>query len=814
MKGSFLSQLVYISVPWHIRIVALVTLVVALTSHIISAQTWLSQGPVLISNGQVDGITGRPVIGAAHTVLADPLDANVLWIGGTNGGVWKTTNALDPAGPDWVPLIDEQPSLSIGAMEFDYTDPSYHTVVVGTGRFSSLGQFGNRRIGLLRTTDAGATWDVLDGEGLLVGKNISGVMARGGTIVVSVNVADEFVDDSTGIFRSTDGGITFNSVSLRGGSETGLPTGVANDLASHPNDPNVLYTSIVFGEDQGGRNGVYRSADLGATWDKVEIPEMDELLISGTTSNVEFSVGGQGQVFAGVVNSGQLAGLFRSDDGHNWMQIDAPATNEGNTSVGINPRQKGPGPGNIPGPGQGVDFPGGQGNLHFSIRTDPYDPNVVYVGGDRQPLEFGRPNSVGASTFTGRLFRVDASLPSGSQSSTLTHLEGVSTTRNSAPHADSREMVFDAKGDIVEVDDGGIYKRTNPQGLGDWFSLNGDLQITELHSVDWDANSNIIIGGTQDVGTIEQKKTGSLEYRQTWLADGGRVLVDDSTRGTSLRFSSFQKLDSFIRRHVDENNVVRKTDFLLLTINGENGKSIYDLDQDIPFYPPVELNKIDQRLVIGTKTVYESLDQGDTLDRLVTLDDEIRAIAAGGFKNGESNAEVLYVGAEDRVFLRESFGGELEERESYPGEIVRDIVLDPVDWSTAFITDPTQVFVTNDAGESWLEVTGNLVTENIRTIEFIEATRDIVVGSLDGVFMTSAASPGDWWLVSDETLPNAPVFDLNYDAHDKILLAGTVGRGAWLLNIPEPTGLPLLAFGIVLSINAGQNHRRHTQRTK
>ena len=139
----------------------------------------------------------------------------------------------------------------------------------------------------------------------------------------------------------------------------------------------------------------------------------------------------------------------------------------------------------------------GQAEIDFSIAADPQNPNIVYVGGDAQPAfdetnptpprsgcgvrSSSWPNSIGACTYSGRLFRVDASLPPGSQATHITHSH---TASGMAPHADSRNMAIDANGDLLEVDDGGIYRRTRPQANdGDWFAMDGDIQVTEFHSI-------------------------------------------------------------------------------------------------------------------------------------------------------------------------------------------------------------------------------------------------------------------------------------------------------------------------------------------
>src|SRR5687768_15422226 len=59
----------------------------------VTAGTWVSQGPSPTHNGQTEGITNNPVIGAVQTVVAHPQNADVLWIGSVNGGIWKTTDA-------------------------------------------------------------------------------------------------------------------------------------------------------------------------------------------------------------------------------------------------------------------------------------------------------------------------------------------------------------------------------------------------------------------------------------------------------------------------------------------------------------------------------------------------------------------------------------------------------------------------------------------------------------------------------------------------------------------------------------------------
>lgn len=94
-----------------------------------------------MTGGQVEGLGGQnnPVVGALHTVVAHPTNANQLWAGAVNGGIWRTNNAT-AAAPTWTPLTDEFPSLSIGALEMDPTIGTNLVLVAGIGRYSSNGR--------------------------------------------------------------------------------------------------------------------------------------------------------------------------------------------------------------------------------------------------------------------------------------------------------------------------------------------------------------------------------------------------------------------------------------------------------------------------------------------------------------------------------------------------------------------------------------------------------------------------------------------------------------------------------------------------
>ncbi|HEY7214825.1 MAG TPA: RTX toxin [Thermoanaerobaculia bacterium] len=744
-------------------------------STINTNKKWKPQGPGPAVDGQSENASpNNSIVGAIHTVLAHPTNPQILYIGSVNGGVWKTTNAQSST-PSWKPLTDSMPTSSIGALEFDTTDAQRKTLWAGVGKYSSFGRLGGDRVGLYKSTNEGNSWTNVTGGGILLGKDISGVAPRGSTIVISVDTADAFTFGNIGIWRSTDGGNTFTQIAVGNGSATGLPGGVTFDLAGDAANPARLFTSVLFANSLGGLNGFYRSTNTGANWTKVSNAAIDALLISGTTNNVEFVVRGS-NVYGAICNSGRLAGLFRSGDGGTtWAAMDRPMT--GPANVGIHP--------------------GAQCSIHLSMAADPVSNTILYIGGDRQPsageegLPGFFPNSIGAENFSGRLFRCDASLPSGSQCTPETH---VGTASNSSPHADSREMTFDAAGNLVETDDGGVWRRTSPgNAAGNWFSIVGDLQVSEQHDDSYDTLADVVFVGTQDNDDPHQSAKDSPDWFVLLSGDGGDTAVDNQTMGpgTSIRYDSAQGLQAFVRTFWDAGN----------NLLGFVFPDLAPLDGAPPcsgqFTTPVEINAIQPtRLIFGCANgTYETYDQGDTIRRISTVvinGSGVEPVSYGGL----GNPDLLVVGSGDRVFMRTAaHPAPLTQVLSYPGtgtgRTVRDIVIDPDDGNAIFLTNLSQVYKTLDGGVTWTDVSGNIQSFApiaLRAIAYVPRNDGpgndaLVVSTFNGIYVAHKSTGFTVWEPLVRDLPKVPILDLAYDSQEGVLVAGTLGRGAWKLKV-------------------------------
>ena len=141
------------------------------------------------------------------------------------------------------------------------------------------------------------------------------------------------------------------------------------------------------------------------------------------------------------------------------------------------------------------------------------------------------------------------------------------------------------------------------------------------------------------------------------------------------------------------------------------------------------------------------------------------------------------MGAGSRVFVRTAADpAPLTRSAAYTGGTVLGIVIDRNAPQTAYVIDPDSEYRTTDAGLHWTDITGNLGTVDPGTFQSVAHNANLpggalVVGSLTSVFQASGANLHNWRRLGNG-LPRRPVYHLEYDPRDRVLLAGTLGRGA------------------------------------
>ena len=253
--------------------------------------------------------------GRTRAVAGVATQPNVFYIGVCNGGVWKTTDA----GRTWSPIFDSQPTGSIGAIAVAPSDPNIVYVASGEGLMRPDLSVGD---GIYKSTDAGKTWTHL---GLRDGQQIPQIIVdprNPDRLFVAVLGHPYGPNEERGIFRSTDGGQTFQKVLYKDENTGG------SELAFDPKNPKIVYAGLWEGREgpwenaewSGTGGGVFKSTDGGTTWKQLSkgLPVDPDGVVQ---ANLAVAPSNPRRVYASIA-SVHGTGIYRSDDaGENWSRI-------------------------------------------------------------------------------------------------------------------------------------------------------------------------------------------------------------------------------------------------------------------------------------------------------------------------------------------------------------------------------------------------------------------------------------------------------------------------------------------------------------
>src|SRR5450756_903231 len=198
--------------------------------------------------------------GRGRAVAGVPSQPNTFYISFDNGGIWRSTDF----GSNWFPLFDDQPTGSIGAIAVAPSDPNIIYVGSGAGIIRPDLATGD---GMYKSTDAGKTWRHLGLRNSQMIAYIDVDPKNPNRLFVAVLGHPYGPNEERGIFRSTDGGASFQKVLYKDENTGG------KDVDIDPSDPNIVYATMLEGR-QGpwengawsGPGGVFKSTDGGTTW--------------------------------------------------------------------------------------------------------------------------------------------------------------------------------------------------------------------------------------------------------------------------------------------------------------------------------------------------------------------------------------------------------------------------------------------------------------------------------------------------------------------------------------------------------------------
>lgn len=409
---------------------------------------WKSLGP-----NSIDSMSGRMVCAEF-----DPNNPDIIWSGASSGGLWKSTNASE----DWFSVTDDLPSMIVSCVKIKNSNPQIMLIGTGNDRFFSITV--GPGVGVLKSTDAGASWNQTGfsynvNQGVSVSELIWPPQS-GDTVYMAA---------SNGVWKSNDAGSTWNLIL----------NGRASSLVINKLQPNILYTVL-------RSQGVYKSTNSGVNW---------KLLSNGiiTGANVDLSSITICDSLPDIlytsfsnVSDFSLLGVYKTTDGGNQWNVLPNVPNvlchPTLTSICI-------------------------GWFVNKIKVSPHDPNRIIFGG----LRF----SVSTNGGSNWIFRD-------------TYANGTPYSQIGVVHNDLWDVQFHPTNpDVVYVfNDGGVQKSTNG-GLW-WNKKNNNLVTAQIYKIGSSPlDTNIILAGTQDNGLLRLDNTNGNTFWYLWgVGDGTNVIVD------------------------------------------------------------------------------------------------------------------------------------------------------------------------------------------------------------------------------------------------------------------------------------------------
>ncbi len=699
--------------------------------------------------------------GRTRAVAGVPGDPSTLYIGVCDGGVWRSRDY----GRTWTPIFDDQPTQSIGAIAVAPSDPKTIYVASGEGLQRPDLSVGD---GIYKSTDAGATWAH---RGLEEGQQIPALAVDPrdpGRVYAAVLGHPYGPNDERGVYRSTDGGATWQKV-LFLDRDTG-----ANDVDVDPAHPDVVYATFWQGRQGpweygnaygGGNGGIYKSTDGGSTWAKLAGGLPDKVV----QANLAIAPSRPDRLYVVLATtvtsgyqSGEGQGLYRSDDaGATWTK----ATDDPRPLMRIG----------------GGDLP--------MLGVDPKDPDVLYS----------------TSIVTVR------SEDGGKTWTSLRGAPGGDDYQNVWIDPEDPNVILLAadQGAVVSVDRGATWSSWYNQPTAQLYHVQASHEFPYKVCSGQQESGSVCIANRGDDGAVtirDWHPVGAIEY--------GYVAPDpldpDVVYGAGRNVVTKHRWSTGQTRSVSP-----------IPVLGEG----YRVDRTQPImFSPVDPHV----LYYAANVVFETRDGGETW-RTISPDlarenpgipPSLGSLAdkdpAAAKKRGAVYAlapsfktlDTLWAGTDDGAIQVTRDGGGTW-RDVTPPEVtawskVTQIAASPFDDDTAYASVSRlrvddlapYVYRTHDGGTTWTKI-----TEGLPAGAPVDAVREdpvekglLYAGTETGVWVSF--DDGDHWQSLELDLPHSSMRDLWI--HDDDLIVATHGRGFWILDdlAPLRQASALLAEGV------------------
>jgi len=643
--------------------------------------------------------------------------------------------------------------------------------------------------GLWKSANEGATWTPVD-DFLAVLSTTTIATDPTNANVMYAGTGEGFGNGGAirgaGVFKSTDGGTTWSQLA----STNGSGWYAVNWLTISSDGAVILAATTSMTSDSTG--GIWRSTDGGASWTKVAE--------GANIGYVELHPTDPSKAIAST-RSGQA--LYSTDGGASWSASDSISSEKrvqvaytrAHPSIvyatvdqdGGQLWRSSDGGVNYTKVNSGSKFLGDQGWVHNAIWIDPTNANTLVLGG----LDLWRSTDGGV---------------------TLTKISQWQKSPESA-HGDQKVIVsapgFDGTSNktVYVGNDGGIYRTQDiyaVEPLGGWQPLNNNLGVTQFYGIAGNETSGVLVGGTQDNGTIRYSGDAQ-KWTPMYGGDGGYVAADPTDPNT------FYGEYVYLTIHRSEDGGNWKAD----EIHGEyyswDGEKWQKLKRDNPiaeaksgtanFIAPFLLDPNNQnRMLAGARSLWVS----DNVKKSNSDGGpDWRAIKSPAGESSPNNITAIAVapGASDIIMTGHGNGAVYRTasglsatpgwtrvgESTLPSRSVLSLAIDPRDSNIAYATfggfSANNVWRTTDAGATWTSISVGLPSAPARTLVIHpQASSWIYLGTEVGIFASENA--GATWNVPHDGPANVAVRQLIWLNND--LVAATFGRGVYKATVTPP----------------------------
>jgi photosystem II stability/assembly factor-like uncharacterized protein len=756
---------------------------------------WRDVGPV-VQGGRLVDIEGVP--GEPYT----------FYVAYASGGVWKTTNN----GISFEPLFDDQPSIIIGDMALDPSNPQ--RIFVGTGENnSSRSSYGGE--GVFRSEDGGQTWTLV---GLEESDRIGRVLIdpRNPDRVFAAALGRLYTPGGQrGVYRSDDGGDTWQLVLAGENDLTGYV-----DLAFQPGNPDVVYAAAwerirrPWNFVEGGDGtGIWRSTDGGDTWERLgdgfprgehvgriglAVSPANPQVLYASVDNQEILPEDEWDLGSGAVTAKRLRDMSKEE----FLAQDPEEIEDFIRGNDLDPR---------------LDA----SRLIAAVRSDSItiddllqalqDANAALFSADIRGIEVWRSDDAGAgwrrmnpepilqAVYTyGYYFGQIRAAPDDVDRvyilgvPLLVSEDGGVTWRGTAGrgvHGDHQAMWIDPEHSqhVILGNDGGL--DVTFDGGKTWLALS-TVSVGQFYTVAVDmADPYNIYGGLQDNGVLRGSSRSRPNITGSWTRAGGGDGMwaqidprDNSTYYAGSQFGYYFRSGAAGYQRVKPRNGVLEEP---LRYNWLTPILLSSHNADVLYY--------------GANKLFRSMDQGETF---TALSDDLTQSSNRGdvpfatitvIAESPKRFGLLWVGTDDgHVYVTRSSGAEWTE---VSGGLPRDRWVSRVeasnhDENVAYVSlngyrddDITAyVYRTHDLGRTWRDISDGLPDEAVNVIREDPVNPAVLyVGTDRGAYVS--LDTGRTWQAAGAGLPNVPVHDLIVHPRERELVAGTHGRSVWILDV-------------------------------